>query len=56
MKGLRTEAKAVMFADRLQSASPEEKSQLWKEFAIVDEAGGVVSESFMDAVERQLIK
>jgi hypothetical protein len=56
MKGLRTEAKAKVFVDRLRSSTPEERSQLWKEFSIVQAAGGVVSDKFIEEVNRQFIK
>ena len=56
LKGLRTEAKAKVFVERLRSATPEERSQLWKEASIVLAAGGVISDEFFDAVNEQYIK
>jgi hypothetical protein len=47
-----TEARARLFVDRLNKASFEEREQLRKEMAIVENAGGVVSDDFLDAVAR----
>jgi hypothetical protein len=52
LKGLRTEVKAKVFVDRLNSSSPEERKQLWEEYNIADIAGGVVSDEFLDEVEK----
>ncbi len=45
-----TEARAKLYFDRVDSATSEEKKQLQKEFNIIDEAGGVISDSFIDEV------
>lgn len=54
MKGLRLEAKAEVFVDRLESASPEEKNELWREYSIVSRAKGVLSPEFRKEVIRQI--
>uniref|UniRef100_A0A6M3KFV5 Uncharacterized protein n=1 Tax=viral metagenome TaxID=1070528 RepID=A0A6M3KFV5_9ZZZZ len=54
MKGLRTEAKAEVFVDRLNSSSPEEKKELWREYDKARLAGGVVSGEFLTEVENLL--
>ena len=56
MKGLRTEAKAKVFVDRLRSSTPEEREQLWKEVGIAQATGGVISDAFFDEVNKQYIK
>jgi hypothetical protein len=50
MKGLRTEAKAKIFVDRLKSSNQEEEKQLWKEYGIISRAGGIVSSEFRSEV------
>jgi hypothetical protein len=50
MKGLNTDARAQVFVDRLNSSTPEEKRQLWEEYAIVSAAGGIISKSFRGQV------
>jgi len=52
MKGLPVEAKAKVFVDRLDKASPEEERQLWNEYSIVSRAKGVLGKSFRDEVNR----
>jgi len=56
MKGLRLEAKAKVFADRLRSADEKERSQLWREYGIVAKAKGVISPEFRAEVRKQLEK
>ena len=56
MKGLRMEAKAKVFADRLQSSNEVEKKQLWKEYGIVSRAKGIISPEFRQEVMKQMIK
>lgn len=45
-----TDARAKLYVQRLESATPEEKEQLRKEEAIVNNAGGVISDEFKQAV------
>jgi len=45
-----TDARAKLYVQRLESATPEEKEQLRKEEAIVYNAGGVISDEFKEAV------
>jgi len=45
-----TDARAKLYVQRLESATPEEKEQLRKEEAIVNNAGGVISDEFKEAV------
>lgn len=52
LKGLDTETRAKVFVNRLDKADSNEKKQIYKEMAIIDEAGGVVSDSFLDEVEK----
>lgn len=52
MKGLPLEAKAQVFVDRLKSSSPEQEKQLWKEYAIIARAKGVISKDFRREVSR----
>uniref|UniRef100_A0A6M3JBS2 Uncharacterized protein n=1 Tax=viral metagenome TaxID=1070528 RepID=A0A6M3JBS2_9ZZZZ len=56
MKGLRMEAKAKIFADRLQSSNQKEEDQLWREYALVSRAKGIISPEFREEVRRQMIK
>jgi hypothetical protein len=45
-----TDARAKLYVQRLDSATPEEKEQLRKEESIVYNAGGVISDEFKEAV------
>jgi len=45
-----TRVRAEMFVERLTNANEEEAKQLWEEYGIVNQAGGVVSPEFRDAV------
>ena len=56
MKGIPLEAKAKVFADRLEGASQEEENELWREYAVVSRAKGVISPEFRKEVMRQMIK
>lgn len=52
LKGLTVEARARVYVDRLEGATPEELEQLRKELAVVTRAGGVVSKEFRKEVSR----
>lgn len=52
MKGLRMEAKAQVFVDRLNNSTPEEAAQLWKEYAIVARAKGIISPELRKEIGR----
>ena len=56
MKGLRMEAKAKVFADRLKGSDEVEKKQLWKEYGIVSRAKGIISPEFRSEVRKQFSK
>jgi hypothetical protein len=51
-----TDARAKLYVQRLESATPEEKEQLRKEEAIVNNAGGVISDEFKEAVMKYRYK
>jgi len=51
MQGLPVEARAKIYADRLMSASPEERKVLAREEDIIEDAGGIFSEDFWDKVD-----
>ena len=46
LQGVPVEARAKVFVDRLDKSSPEQQEQIWKEYAIMSRAGGVISKSF----------
>ncbi len=52
LKGLAVKPRAEAFFDRMEKATPEEAAQIGKEWRIVDEAGGVITNSFMDEVDK----
>jgi hypothetical protein len=52
LKGLSPEVRAQLFVDRLDNANEKERQQLWKEYATVSKAGGVISEDFRKEVMR----
>ena len=52
LQGVSVEARAKVFVERLKSSSPEQQEQLWKEYAIVSRAGGIVSKSFREEVAK----
>ena len=52
LQGIPLESRAQVFVDRLEKASPEQKKQLWKEYAIVSRAKGIVTKSFRREVGR----
>jgi hypothetical protein len=54
MKGLRLEAKANVFVDRLSAASEDEKVKLMNELEIVGSAKGIVSKEFKNEVMKVL--
>ena len=45
-----TDARAELYVKRLNEATPEERNQLRKEEAIIEEAGGIISDEFREAV------
>lgn len=47
-----TAVKAQVFVDRLNSEDEQGVAQLWEEFRIVDQAGGVISPEFREEVMR----
>jgi hypothetical protein len=47
-----TEARARLYVERLNGSTPVQQQALRKELTIVDAAGGVVSDSFLDEVAR----
>jgi len=50
LKGLTTEARAKVYVDRLNSASDEERKELYEELGTVIKAGGVMSPGFREEV------
>jgi hypothetical protein len=56
MKGIPLEAKAKVFADRLEGASQEEENELWREYAVVSRAKGIISPEFRKEVMRQMMQ
>ena len=52
LKRLAVEPRAEVFVHRLDRSTPEEREQLWKEYAIVADVGGVVSSDFRKEVTR----
>ena len=52
MKGIGSEAKAKVYHDRYESASPEEREQLRKELGIVLAAGDVLGDTFFEELAK----
>ena len=52
LQGVAVETRAKVFVDRLESASLEQREQIWRENGIVAKAKGIVSESFRREVSR----
>jgi len=50
LKGLTTEARAKVYVDRLNSASDEERKELYGELGTVIKAGGIMSPGFREEV------
>jgi len=52
LQGVPVEARAEVFVERLDSASPEQQKQIWKEYGIVSRAKGIISKSFRREVSK----
>jgi len=52
LKGLDTKARAKVFYHRWESLSPLDRKDIQREMAIVDSAGGVITENFLNEVGR----
>jgi len=50
LQGVRLEARARVFVDRLEKANPEQRKQIWKEYSTVVLAKGIVSKGFREEV------
>jgi len=52
LQGIPVEARAQVFVNRLEKASPEQQEQIWKEYAIIARAKGIISNSFRREVSK----